>query len=253
MENKQVSLLDVLIETHAGLKRQGPGSSEMTVKALSFLDNPDKILRAADLGCGTGGQTMVLAQNIPGSITGVDQCLDFIDIFNRNARQENLHERVQGIVGAMESLPFEKEEFDLIWSEGAIDSIGFEKGLTHWNSFIKKGGYVAVTCPSWLTDEHPAEIEQLWTEAGSGLDTIGQNIGAMQKCGYSFLSAFVLPENCWTDNYFALRTTAEKAFAEKYPGNKTVAEYMEGSLHEVELYAKYKQHYGYVFYIGQKI
>ena len=38
---------------------------------------------------------------------------------------------VTGIVGSMENLPFRKEEFDLIWSEGAIDSIGFETGLTH--------------------------------------------------------------------------------------------------------------------------
>jgi len=29
-----------------------------------------------------------------------------------------------------------KEEFDLIWSEGAIDSIGFEKGLNYWNGFL---------------------------------------------------------------------------------------------------------------------
>ena len=38
MEN-ELSMMDILIETHAGLERQGPGSTEMTVRALSFLDN----------------------------------------------------------------------------------------------------------------------------------------------------------------------------------------------------------------------
>ena len=33
---------------------------------------------------------------------------------------------------------YQKEEFDLIWSEGAIDNIGFEKGLNYWNGFLKK-------------------------------------------------------------------------------------------------------------------
>ena len=253
MENIQLTMLDILIETHMDLERQGPGNAEMTLKALSFLDNPNKILRAADLGCGTGGQTMLLAQKIPGTIIGVDQSDDFIRILNNTAQKLNLGERVHGIVGRMESLSFGREEFDLIWSEGAIDSIGFEKGLSHWNELLKKNGHVAVTCPSWLTDEHPAEVERFWADAGSGLDTIGHNIEVMQKVGYSLIAAFTLPEKCWTDYYFIPREAAEKAFLKKHPGNKTVEDYMESSKYEAELYAKYKQHYGYVFYICKKI
>ena len=80
MENKEISMLDMLIETHIGLERQGPGSPEMTVRALSFIENHHNFSRVADLGCGTGGQTMILAQNIDGSIIGVDQIPDFIDV-----------------------------------------------------------------------------------------------------------------------------------------------------------------------------
>lgn len=253
MENKQVSMLDLVVETHIGLERQGPGSPEMTMKALSFLDSPDKILRVADLGCGSGGQTMTLAQSITGEIVGVDQLPDFIDVFNDKARELNLQDRVSGTVGSMEALSFQKEELDLIWSEGAIDNIGFEKGLTYWNGFLKKAGYVAVTCPSWLTDEHPAEVAKFWADAGSVLDTVEHNIGVMQKAGYQFVAAFALPEKCWTDNYFIPREKAEKALMEKYAGNRTVAAYLEDEKYEVELYSKYKQHYGYVFYIGRKV
>ena len=136
---------------------------------------------------------------------------------------------------------------------GAIDSIGFEKGLTYWNAFLKKDGYVAVTYPSWLTDDHPAKIEKFWSEAGSGLDTIGHNVAIMQKTGFSTVAVFALPEKCWTDNYFIPREAAEKVFFENHPGNKTVEDYVESSKYEAELYSKYKQHYGYVFYIGKKI
>ena len=257
MGNEQLSMIDLIVETHVGLKRQGPGSSEMTIKALSFIDDIDKISRVADLGCGTGGQTMVLAQNITGNIVGVDMIPDFINIFNDNAKILNFQERVNGIVGSMENLSFQKEEFDLIWSEGAVDSIGFENGfshcLTYWNGFLKKNGYVAVTCPSWFTYEHPAEVEKFWIDAGSGLDTIGNNISTVQKAGYIPVASFTIPEKCWTDNYFTPRTVAEKALLEKYVGNNTVEEYIESSKCEVELYSKYKQYYGYVFYIGRKI
>jgi ubiquinone/menaquinone biosynthesis C-methylase UbiE len=252
MKNEQISIIDLIIETHVGLDRQGPGSTEMTIKALNFLKN-HTISRVADLGCGTGGQTMVLAQNITGTITGLDQFPDFINIFNDNIKKLNFQERINSIVGSMENLPFQKEEFDLIWSEGAIDNIGFEKGLIHWKDFLKKNGHVVVTCPSWFTDKRPAEIEKFWSDAGCTIDTIGHNISIMQKVGYVPVASFVLPEKCWTDNYFAPREAAEKVLLEKYTGNKIVEDYIKNNKYEVELYSKYKQYYGYVFYIGEKM
>lgn len=253
MENKQPSVMDLLIETHAGLERQGPGSSEMTRRALSFLGDLDQISCAADLGCGSGGQTMVLAQHLAGDIIGLDLFPDFINVFNENARKHHVGERVKGVVGSMDELPFEKESFDLIWSEGAIDNVGFEKGLAHWYGFLKKNGYVAVTCPSWLTEERPSVIEKFWSDAGSGLDSIEQNIGVMQKCGYQFVASFTLPDSCWMENYFIPREAALKLLADKYVGNDTVEAFVVENRYEVELYAKYKQQYGYVFYIGKKI
>ena len=253
MENKQPSVMDLLIETHAGLERQGPGSAEMTRRALSFLDDLEQITCTADLGCGSGGQTMVLAQHLAGEIIGVDLFPDFINVLNENAKRHAIGDRVKGVVGSMDELPFEKESFDLIWSEGAIDNIGFEKGLTHWYGFLKKNGYVVVTCPSWLTDERPAVIETFWSDAGSRLDAVGYHVETLQKCGYQFVASFTLPETCWTDNYFMPRESALKELLEKYSGNETVDEFVAENRLEVELFSKYKQYYGYVFYIGKKI
>jgi len=253
VENKQPSVMDLLIETHAGLERQGPGSPEMTRKALGFLDHLDQISHAADLGCGSGGQTMVLAQQLTGAIIGLDLFPDFIHVLNEKAQKQNMDEQVKGVVGSMDDLPFEKEAFDLIWSEGAIDNIGFEKGLAHWYGFLQKNGYVVVSCPSWLTRERPAVIEKFWSDAGSGLDSIEHNVEALQKFGYQFIASFTLPETCWTDNYFIPREAALESLLEKYPENETVEVFVSENRDEVELYEKYKQYYGYVFYIGKKI
>jgi ubiquinone/menaquinone biosynthesis C-methylase UbiE len=195
---------------------------------------------------------MILAQNLHGSIVGLDQIPDFIDVLNSNALRQGLQNRVKGTVGSMEHLPFQKDEFDLIWSEGAIDAIGFEKGLTHWNRFLKINGYVCVTCPCWFTDEHPAEVKKFWSDAGSGLDTIEHNILTMQRAGYAPIAVFALPEECWTDNYFAPRAEKEQALLSRYSENKAVENYVENDKYEVELYSKYKQHYGYTFYIDRK-
>ncbi|MDP4289678.1 MAG: SAM-dependent methyltransferase, partial [Bacteroidota bacterium] len=74
-----------------------------------------------------------------------------------------------------------------------------------------------------------------------------------QKAGYIPVAIFVLPENCWTDQFYALQIPVQEIFLKKYAGNKTAEELVENQRHEAQLYYKYKAYYGYVFYIGKKI
>ena len=251
MENKEPTFLELLLEAHAGLERQGPGSPEAVARALACLGEPERFEQIADLGCGTGGQTMLLAERLPGTITGLDLFPAMIEGFNQNAAARGLSERVRGIVGDMAALPFEKASLDLIWSEGAIDNVGFREGLSHWRGFLKPGGYVAVSCPSWLTAERPEEAERFWAEAGSRLDPVEENVRVLQDCGFDFVAAFALPPECWTERYFEPRQRAIRAMEEKYRGSETMALYAELNRREVELYRAYGRHYGYVFYIGR--
>lgn len=253
MENKQPSFLDLLLEAHIGLERQGPGSADTVKKALGFLGPLDRFEHTADLGCGTGGQTILLTEHLPGTIVGLDMFPDFIEKLNNTAKTKGFENRVKGIVGKMEDLPFKEESLDLIWSEGAIDNIGFREGLCHWRRFLRQNGFVVVSCPSWVTKEHPTVVEQFWSNAGSHLDPVEKNIEIMQDCGFEFIAAFVLPEECWTENYFYPRERAIRSLAEKYESCDTVKEYAELNRQEVDLYLKYKKHYGYVFYIGRAI
>ena len=257
MENEKTLIhdfdLNLICDYFGRLERQGPGSPESTIRALSFIDNFSNELNIADFACGTGGQTIILAQNTKGTITGLDLSPDFIEKFNTNAEKLGLQNRIKGIVGSMDNLPFQNEEFDVIWSEGAIANIGFEKGLKYWKGFLKKNGYIAVTYESWFTDERPAEIEKWWFDAVPEISTIGQNILIMQKAGYVPVATFILPENCWIDNYFIPQKPRQEEFMKKYAGNRTVEDFIGFMRREAELYSKYKQYYGYVFYIGKKI
>jgi SAM-dependent methyltransferase len=254
-DNKTIHEFDInlICEYFAGLERQGPGSPDVTIKALGFIDNLSNESHIADIGCGTGGQTMVLAQHTAGRITGIDLFPGFIDSFNANAARLNLQERVKGVVGSMDDLPFSDEELDLVWSEGAIYNIGFERGVKEWRRFIKQGGYIAVTEASWFTEERPGEIDTFWKEAYPEIDTIPARIDQLQKAGYVPVAAFILPESCWTDNFYVLQVPLQEKFLLKHPGNKTAENLVAYQRHEAELYKRYKEFYGYVFYIGKKL
>jgi SAM-dependent methyltransferase len=254
-ENKSIHEFDfnLIAEYYSSVERQGPGSPKVTLKALSFIDELSDQSHIADLGCGTGGQTMVLALNAPGKITGVDLFPKFIDQFNRNAAKLDLEERVKGVVGSMDNLSFKKEELDLIWSEGAIFNIGFERGLHEWREFLKPGGYIAVSEATWFTEERPKEIEEFWQSEYPGIDNISKKVEKLQKAGYVPVASFILPENCWTEHFYEPQVEAQEAFLKKYPRNKTALDFIVNQRHEAQLYDKYKAFYGYAFYIGKKL
>ncbi len=242
----------LICEYFAPMKRQGPGSPEMTLKALSFIDNLTETSRIADLGCGTGGQTRVLALHTPGTLTGLDLFPGFIDRFNHLAREMKLQDRLQGIVGSMEHLPFREKSLDLIWSEGAIAHMGFGRGLREWRKYLKEGGYLAVTDASWFTEKRPEEIETFWKNAYPEIDTIPNNVAQIQKAGYLPVATFVLPETCWTEQYFAPQAAAREIFQKAHAGEPYAEELIASQQEEERLYHQYKSYYGYVFYIARK-
>jgi len=153
----------------------------------------------------------------------------------------------------MDNLPFEKESLDLIWSEGAIYNIGFERGLNEWRKFLKRGGYVAISESSWFTEERPAKINDFWMSVYPEIDTIPNQVAQIQKAGYIPVATFILPENCWTEHYHAPQDKAQKIFLNKYAGNKAAEEFVAFQRYETELYRKYKEFYGYAFFIAKKI
>ena len=55
----------LISEYFSSVERQGPGSPQVTLQALGFVDNLTENSLIADIGCGTGGQTMILGQNAP--------------------------------------------------------------------------------------------------------------------------------------------------------------------------------------------
>jgi len=124
---------ELLIDLHLKQNRQGPGSPEETGKAINLTGlNKSQKLKIADIGCGTGGQTLVLAQQLQGEITAVDLFAEFLEELSYRAQNHGFGNRISTLACSMDDLHLEEEVFDLLWSEGAIYLMGFEKGIRAW-------------------------------------------------------------------------------------------------------------------------
>ena len=125
--------LKLLIDLHKDGHRQGPGGDAQTELALDIaMVDRTAPLKVADIGCGTGASTLVLARLLNARITAVDFIQDFLTLLRERAENAGVAERISTLACSMDSLPFADEDLDIIWSEGAIYNIGFKKGVTEW-------------------------------------------------------------------------------------------------------------------------
>ena len=242
----------LICEYFSSISRQGPGSDESTQRALSMIHDLGADSVIADLGCGCGSQTIQLALHTQAKVKALDLFPLFLDRLKERCREAGVSDRVEAIEGDMCNLPFEKASLDVIWSEGAIYNIGFKRGITEWREYLKPDGWLAVSEASWLTDSRPSEIEDFWNEAYPEIDTIANKVQQLHDAGYRDIRTFVLPTECWTDNFYQPQKEAQRLFLERYPDNKTAAELVANQRHEAELYSRYSDYYGYVFYVARR-
>ena len=245
--------LELLIDLHENNERQGPGSETETLKALSLMaiSKYDQ-LKIADIGCGSGAQTLTLAQNTAAEITAVDLFPEFLDKLNMKAKKLGVEKRIQTLQESMDKLPFAHESFDIIWSEGAVYNMGFENGIQYWRNFLKPGGYLAVSEISWTTYKRPKELTSFWIEAYPEIDTVAGKMTAIELAGYQPVAYFLLPDYCWMDHYYNPLQNRFDAFLKKYNHSEAAKAIVEAELKEIDIYSRYKNYYSYGFYIARK-
>jgi ubiquinone/menaquinone biosynthesis C-methylase UbiE len=246
--------LELIVDFHKDAERQGPGSSFETIKALNIIGiNKKYQLKIADIGCGSGAQTITLAKNIEGQIIAVDLFPEFLGKLNSKAKELGLKDRITTLEKSMEELPFDNEEFDIIWSEGAIYNIGFETGINKWKNYLKTGGYIAVSEITWITNSRPKELEEYWNNEYPEIDTASNKIRILEENGYSPVGYFILSQNSWIDNYYKPIEERFSAFLKKHNNSEMARNMVEENKEEIRKYQKYKDYYSYGFYIAKKI
>jgi len=182
-----------MINLFKDLDRLGPGSAESLRWALDLAQTPNgaKIL---DAGCGTGADLGILQSAVPdGKITALDTAQTFIDVVR------DRFPRINAVVGDMLAPP--DGPYDLIWSAGAVYTVGVEPALTAWRSHLRDGGRVAFSDLRLRTAKPPQPVVEFFTKEGGALSGAAALEMDVSNAGYRVLGARWVGTTGWASYY----------------------------------------------------
>lgn len=128
-------------------------------------------------------------------------------------------------------MDFPDESFDIVWAEGSIYAIGFERGLREWKRLLKAGGSMVVH-----------------DEQGN----VREKLEQISNCGYELIGYFILSEETWWTEYFAPLEKLVNETRTKYPYDQSVLEEIQQAQVELDMYKKYPERNSSVCFVMKK-
>jgi SAM-dependent methyltransferase len=237
---------DLLTQFFKGFPRKGPGSESSTRRALAHCAlGPAPAV--ADFGCGSGAATLVLAQDLQVPVLGLDADGRSLDDLWHFARARGLSDRVRPTCADMADPGLPPGSLDLLWSEGAISSLGWERGLAAWRDLVRPGGFLAITDAVWFTDDPPAPAKAFWQAWYPAMATVPRQLQAVRDQGLEVVAHFPLPSADWWAYFEPVA-----ARCREWAGRAEFADLCAGMCSEMDHYRRYGHSYGYEFIIMRR-
>jgi len=243
--------MDYFIELFGTLPRAGPGDNASTRKAFEMMDYLPSAPRILDIGCGPGVQTVELLRLSGGTVVALDLLPQMITRVRKAAADAELADRLETVQADMNEMEFEPSSFDMIWSEGAIYFIGFERGLATVKEFVKPGGYVAVSEAVWLETDPPREVIELWKEYPE-IDTVDRKLRIVSELSYQSVGHFVLPASSWTESYYDPLAKRISQYEQKWKGIPDAEDVLAEARREISIFQRYSRYYSYAFFVMRR-
>jgi serine/threonine-protein kinase HipA len=238
---------EALFRLFETLPRQGPGSDAGTREALRRLPALPATPRVLDLGCGAGASTLVLAATLGTRVIAVDLHQPFLDQLRATAQARGLAALIEPRCADMRAPGVAPGSVDLLWSEGALYVLGVEQGLRLWRPLLAQGGCLVASECSWLCADPPAEVAAFFRAGYPSMAGVAENLERARAAGFDVIDQFTLPTAAWWDQFY---TPLEERMAQLAPGaDPALAATIDETRHEIALYRRHGDSYGYVFYL----
>lgn len=243
---------DVFFEVYEHLPRQGPGTRACAERALGLCSDLPEAPTVLDLGCGVGGQTLYLADLTPGSILAIDNHAPSIERLQRSIDERGLSPRVSAMVGDMAHPPLPNVRFDLIWSEGALYSVGLDVALRVCHDLLRPGGYLAFTDAIWRQANPPAAVKASFDMDYPAMGWLNDDLALIQASGFDLAGHFTLPDEAWWDDFYTPMKARILQLRRTYADDQEALRILDPIAEEPEMHRRYASYYAYEFFVARR-
>jgi len=238
---------DLFDRVFGDLPRQAPGSRTSTLRAFAALPAIPRGATVLDVGCGGGGQTRTLADVHDGPVVAIDLMQPFLRRLRSSVDEDGL--AIYPVCMSMDRMGFVDGSFDLIWSEGALYSVGFERAVSNCRDLLKPGGYLAASELVWLTDDRPEEAVRYFETEYPAMRSRDSVADLLRGLGFALIDCFVLPDSDWWDEFYSPLNDKLDSLHKSFANDETANEFLDAMVVELDVRRRYPDAYGYVFYI----
>ena len=243
---------DIFFELYQSLPRQGPGNRACAARALGFCRDLPKEPSILDLGCGVGGQTFHLAELSSGFIVAMDSHGPSIQRLQASITEHGLSRRIRAFTGDMAHTEQPGESFDLIWSEGALYSIGLGKALGVCHGLLRPGGYLAFTDAVWRKENPPASVKAGFDLDYPAMGWLDDNLEVIRDSGFELVGHFTLPDEAWWDDFYTPMEARIAELRSKYAGDLEASPILDQLAEEPVMHRRYSEFYAYEFFVVRR-
>lgn len=243
---------EIFFELFEPLPRQGPGNLACAERALELCEGLPAPSSVLDLGCGSGAQTLHLAELTSGPIVAVDSHRPNIERLQATLAERGLEERVRPLVGDMTRMDLAASSFDLIWSEGALYNVGIENALRVCRPLLRSGGYLAFTEAVWRKENPPPEVKAAFEEYPA-MGWVPDVLALIERSGFSTVGHFTLPDEAWWDDFYTPMQSRIAELRRAYADDTEALAALDELAQEPAMHQRHAAYYAYEFFVARRI
>jgi SAM-dependent methyltransferase len=202
-----------------------------------------------DIGCGSGWPTLELTRLSDGTVIGLDHDQGALDRLAARAAEAGLADRVQTVNRSLFDPGFPDGSFDVIWAEGSIHILGFERGLDECRRILRPGGFLVIHEMVWLKPDPPPEIGEFWQHRYPGIRTVAENLAVIARHGYRVVGHFALPEDFWWEEYFDPLEERIRSLRGTVADDAGALAALDREQEEIDLHRRNRSWYGSAFFV----
>ncbi|MFQ5894479.1 MAG: class I SAM-dependent methyltransferase [Nitrospinota bacterium] len=190
-----------------------------------------------EVACGKGWASLVLAEHLGCTVTGMDPSEAFVEEARRLALfrdQEHLVNFIQAEGGA---LPFDEGFFDLALSLGPYHQAELREALAELCRVVRPGGHLLLGDALRLRGELPEAVENLWVEEAErdDLRRYEDYLYFLGGKGLRVVRSQVISEETWED-FYAPQARVVWEDRQRFPEDEALQRMLDEWEEEIELF-----------------